>query len=158
MFDALPEESQNESRKSRNCVRDMQGTVVLERDRYSDENGQVVHERCYVRRLVAGPHDPPASTYGVALARPYSARATLMWPTLASTWIAIRSSLWETVHMEPTTRKLIFHKSPQFTGWACSVCGWSHPIPGKVESIETDFANHDCAQHPRKPPTMPRTN
>mgnify|MGYP001428879558 CR=1 FL=1 len=33
--------------------------VVLEQDRYADENGQVVHEHCYISRLVAAPNDPP---------------------------------------------------------------------------------------------------
>jgi hypothetical protein len=67
--------------------------------------------------------------------------------------------------MEPTTRKLVFRKSPQFTGWACTVCGWAQPIPRLVQSggdlpenIETDFANHECATHPRKPPTHSSTS
>lgn len=65
--------------------------------------------------------------------------------------------------MEPTTRKLVFHKSQQFTGWACTVCEWAQPISIKFggdlpRSIETDFANHKCAKYPRKLPTTPYTN
>jgi len=37
--------------------------------------------------------------------------------------------------MEPTTRKLVFHKSQQFTGWACTVCEWAQPIPIKFGVI-----------------------
>jgi hypothetical protein len=58
--------------------------------------------------------------------------------------------------MASTTRKLVFHKSVQFTGWSCTACGWAKPIPRLVEpegitpkDIETDFANHDCAKYPR---------
>ena len=36
--------------------------------------------------------------------------------------------------MEPTTRKLVFHKSSQFTGWTCTVCEWAQPIPRLVKS------------------------
>jgi hypothetical protein len=59
--------------------------------------------------------------------------------------------------MEPTTRKLEFHKSSQFTGWACTMCGWAQPLACEAESardlpgnVETDFANHDCAKFPSK--------
>jgi hypothetical protein len=58
--------------------------------------------------------------------------------------------------MQPTTRKFVFHKSQQFTGWACTVCEWAQPIPrvkfgGDVPgNIETDFANHKYAKYPRK--------
>jgi hypothetical protein len=59
--------------------------------------------------------------------------------------------------MASTNRKLIFQKNPRFTGWACTACGWAKRIPRILESegeprrdIETDFANHDCAKHPRK--------
>lgn len=34
--------------------------VVLERDRYTDEDGQVVHEGCYMSRIVAPRSDPPS--------------------------------------------------------------------------------------------------
>jgi hypothetical protein len=81
------------------------------------------------------------------------------------TLVAIRSGLWETVRMEPTARKLVFHKSRQFTGWTCTVCGWAQPIPRLVQSggdlpenIETDFANHECAKYPRKPRATPSTS
>ena len=58
---------------------------------------------------------------------------------------------------------MIFHKRPEFTGWACTACGWAQPLPRMVpsvgddlaRSIETDFANHDCARHPRKFATNP---
>ena len=66
--------------------------------------------------------------------------------------------------MEPTTRKLVFHKSSQFTGWTCTVCEWAQPIPRLVKSgsdlpgnIETDFANDECAKYPRKLPTTSST-
>lgn len=76
------------------------------------------------------------------------------WCSFNFQWLAIGSGLWETVAMT-SARKLEFHKSAQFTGWACTACGWAKPIPRLVESggnlpkdIETDFANHDCAKHP----------
>jgi hypothetical protein len=34
--------------------------VDLERDRYADENGKVMHESCYVQRLMSSQQDPPA--------------------------------------------------------------------------------------------------
>ena len=34
--------------------------VDLERDRYADENGKVMHESCYVQRLMSSRQDPPA--------------------------------------------------------------------------------------------------
>jgi len=59
--------------------------------------------------------------------------------------------------MTSTTRKLVFQKNVKFTGWACTACGWAKPLPRMVESegdlpkdIETEFANHDCAKHPRE--------
>ena len=68
-----------------------------------------------------------------------------------------RANVWKLVFMASTTRKLVFQKNPRFTGWACTACGWAKPIPRVVESdgepprdIETDFANHDCAKHPRQ--------
>ena len=62
--------------------------------------------------------------------------------------------------MESATRKLVFQKSPHFTGFTCTTCDWTQPVPRMVspegdvlpKSIETDFANHDCAKYPRKPP------
>jgi hypothetical protein len=33
--------------------------VDLTRDRFTDENGQVVHESCYINRLTAAQNDPP---------------------------------------------------------------------------------------------------
>ena len=33
--------------------------VELGRDLYTDENGRVVHERCYMDRLMASRQDPP---------------------------------------------------------------------------------------------------
>jgi hypothetical protein len=33
--------------------------VDLQRDRYTDEEGLVVHERCYIARLVSSRQDPP---------------------------------------------------------------------------------------------------
>jgi len=67
--------------------------------------------------------------------------------------------------MEPITRKLVFRKNTQFTGWACTFCGWAQPHPRLVQSgsdlprsIETDFANHDCAKYPHELPTTPYTN
>lgn len=33
--------------------------VVLERDVYADEHGQIVHERRYIARLTAPQQDPP---------------------------------------------------------------------------------------------------
>jgi hypothetical protein len=60
--------------------------------------------------------------------------------------------------MDSTTRKLVFHKSAQFTGWACARCGWARPIPAELRSgdnlagnIETDFANLACGEYSRKP-------
>ena len=57
------------------------------------------------------------------------------------------------------TRKLTFQKSLHFTGFTCSACDWTQPTPRTVESqgdpansIETDFANHNCARYLRKPP------
>jgi len=67
--------------------------------------------------------------------------------------------------MQPTARKLEFHKSSQFTGWACTMCGWAQPLARKAESardlpsnVETGFANHECAKFPRNAPTPPYTN
>ena len=61
--------------------------------------------------------------------------------------------------MESAIRKLTFQKSPYFTGFTCSACDWTQPIPRTVDSeedlpksIETDFANHNCARYLRKPP------
>jgi len=34
--------------------------VNLERDRYADENGHIVHEQCYCNYIVAALHDSPA--------------------------------------------------------------------------------------------------
>jgi hypothetical protein len=33
--------------------------INLERDRYADENGKIMHENCYVQRLVSSRNDPP---------------------------------------------------------------------------------------------------
>jgi hypothetical protein len=33
--------------------------VDLTRDKYADENGKVMHESCYVRRLMSSQNDPP---------------------------------------------------------------------------------------------------
>jgi hypothetical protein len=33
--------------------------VALERDLYADEDGQIVHESCYIARLTASQQDPP---------------------------------------------------------------------------------------------------
>jgi hypothetical protein len=33
--------------------------VDLERDRYADEGGKIIHESCYIQRLMAGQNDPP---------------------------------------------------------------------------------------------------
>ena len=33
--------------------------IKLERDRYADENGKVMHESCYVQRLAMSRNDPP---------------------------------------------------------------------------------------------------
>jgi len=52
---------------------------------------------------------------------------------------------------------MVFRKTETFTGWACTGCGWAKPLPRIVEpegnppkDIESDFANHDCAKHPRE--------
>jgi hypothetical protein len=79
------------------------------------------------------------------------------------TLVAITPGLWETVGMEPSIRKLVFHKSQQFTEWACTVCEWAQRIPIKFggdlpQNIETDFANHECAKYPRKLPTTRYAN
>jgi hypothetical protein len=33
--------------------------INLDRDRYADENGKLVHEDCYVQRLISSQQDPP---------------------------------------------------------------------------------------------------
>jgi hypothetical protein len=33
--------------------------INLDRDRYADENGKIVHEDCYVKRLMSPRQDPP---------------------------------------------------------------------------------------------------
>jgi hypothetical protein len=33
--------------------------VNLEKDRCADEDGKIVHEKCYVNRLMTGQNDPP---------------------------------------------------------------------------------------------------
>jgi hypothetical protein len=33
--------------------------IVLERDKYTDEDGKTVHENCYVQRLLSAENDPP---------------------------------------------------------------------------------------------------
>ena len=33
--------------------------INLDRDKYADENGKVIHENCYVQRLMASRNDPP---------------------------------------------------------------------------------------------------
>jgi hypothetical protein len=33
--------------------------VDFERDRYADEDGKIVHECCYVKRLMSEQNDPP---------------------------------------------------------------------------------------------------
>jgi hypothetical protein len=33
--------------------------VDLTQDRYADENGKVMHEHCYVQRLMSSRNDPP---------------------------------------------------------------------------------------------------
>jgi hypothetical protein len=33
--------------------------VDLTRDRYTDEHGRVIHETCYIGRLVSGQNNPP---------------------------------------------------------------------------------------------------
>jgi hypothetical protein len=33
--------------------------INLDRDRYADEDGKIVHEECYVKRLMSSPQDPP---------------------------------------------------------------------------------------------------
>jgi hypothetical protein len=35
-------------------------SVDLERDRYADENGQIMHETCYLQQLMSSRQDPPA--------------------------------------------------------------------------------------------------
>jgi hypothetical protein len=36
------------------------GPIDLQRDRYTDEDGKAVHERCYMQRLASAQNDPPA--------------------------------------------------------------------------------------------------
>ena len=67
--------------------------------------------------------------------------------------------------MQPTARKLEFHKSSQFTGWVCTMCRWAQPLARKAESardlpsnVETEFANHECAEFRRNAPAPPYTN
>jgi hypothetical protein len=33
--------------------------VDLAQDQYADENGKVMHEKCYVQRLMSSRNDPP---------------------------------------------------------------------------------------------------
>jgi hypothetical protein len=33
--------------------------VDLQRDKYADEDGKVVHENCYIMRLMSSQNDPP---------------------------------------------------------------------------------------------------
>jgi len=33
--------------------------INLDRDRYADENGKVIHESCYLQRLMSYRNDPP---------------------------------------------------------------------------------------------------
>jgi hypothetical protein len=34
--------------------------IDLEQDRYTNENGKAVHERCYIQRVMSAQNDPPA--------------------------------------------------------------------------------------------------
>jgi hypothetical protein len=33
--------------------------IDLQRDKYADEDGKVVHENCYIHRLMSSQNDPP---------------------------------------------------------------------------------------------------
>jgi len=67
--------------------------------------------------------------------------------------------------MQPTARKLEFHKSSQFTGVGLHYVQLGSALTRKAESardlpsnVETGFPNHGCAKFPRNAPSPPYTN
>jgi hypothetical protein len=70
--------------------------------------------------------------------------------------------------MSATRRKLVWTKSPNFQGYACSECDWKFKPSGALAGDSLDemkklyeahrdieFAAHVCTKHPR--PKAPKT-